>query len=603
MNKPISDEGSRFRRILVIDDNEAIHGDFDKILRSDARNESLDELDAELFGRKGNVQKLFDFDLVHATQGQEGLQLLETALKDEEPFSVAFVDMRMPPGWDGVETIQRLWQADEKLQVVICTAYSDHSWQRIVERLGHNDRLLVLKKPFDEIEVVQLATSLCEKRRLLEISLTRMENLEKAFTAQAAELQEAQENAETLIQSITSILISLDSTGLVSRWNPIAEHVFKIREAQALGKFFSELPIRWVDPLSTAHLILERSSHGPCRSELHFIDNENNRKTLETSVFPVIDAANSHSRLILANDVTLQKKLQSQLDQAQRLESVGQLAAGVAHEINTPMQYIGDNIRYVEKTLSRFNSLLECLPDLIDESISDDEIIARRKTLAKDITAKKLGYWLTQLPEALSDSIQGVDAVAKIVSAMKELSHPGTAEKSYIDLNHILQSTITVARNEWKHIADVQTNFSTDMPDLLAFPSELNQAFLNIIVNAIHAIQDRIACTGIERGKIEISTSHDANNAVVVIADNGGGIPSEIRDRVFEPFFTTKDVGKGTGQGLALARAVVVNKHAGELTFDVREGEGTTFYIRLPFIADDEANELDVVVAANGGAL
>ncbi|MCC9601699.1 PAS domain-containing protein [Stieleria sp. JC731] len=595
----IDSASNRFLRILVIDDNQAIHGDFDKILLRNNQSSPLDDLDAELFGRKDKPQPSVAFDLAHATQGKDGLEILERSMQEGKPFGVAFVDMRMPPGWDGVETIQRLWAADPNLQVVICTAYSDHSWQRIVEKLGYNDRLLVLKKPFDEIEVVQLATSLCEKRRLLEVSRSKMNSLEQEVSSQAIELQEAHENAETLIQSITSVLICIDEHGKVSRWNPIAEQLFSINKSQAIGHPYIDLPIDWHDKQLAANLTNERSSDGPCRSELMFTDRQGTTTTLEVNVFPIVGAPQSQTRLIIANDITLQKKLQSQLEQAQKLESVGQLAAGVAHEINTPMQYIGDNIRYVSRTIDRFDSLLKYLPDLLDETISDEEIVLRRKTLSCDIPADKMGSWLSQLSEALSDSIQGVDTVAKIVSAMKELSHPGTQEKSRIDLNRILHSAITVAKSEWKHIADVRIDACSDMPPLMGFPSELNQAILNIIVNAVHAIRDRIATQGIERGQIYIKTSFNEDFAIISIADNGGGVPVEIRDKVFEPFFTTKEIGKGTGQGLAIAHSAVVSKHGGTLSLEVREGQGSKFTLQIPF-EKEKATELNTATAQTG---
>ncbi|MCD0459683.1 hybrid sensor histidine kinase/response regulator [Roseiconus lacunae] len=582
-----------YRHILIIDDNESIHADFDKILRHTSNHSELDQLDLELFGPGDEQVEQVDFKLEHAFQGRDGLEILKKSLSEGETFGAAFVDMRMPPGWDGVETIKHLWDVDPCLQVVICTAYSDHEWSKIVENLGQTDRLLILKKPFDEIEVVQLATSLCEKRRLLDLSRQKMESLEHTVDEQSLELQDALENAETLIQSISSILVSLDSNGLVSRWNPIAEQVFGIREPDAIGKAWNELSINWLVPENVQRLVSAGSAKGPVRESIQFLDSAGSTLTLEFHVFPIVDEASSAARLILANDITLQIMLKSQLDQAQRLESVGQLAAGVAHEINTPMQYISDNIRYVSKTYQRLKALLDCLPSLIDDSISDEEFLTLRGQVIGSTTKRKLNDWITQIPEALSDSIVGVDAVAKIVSAMKEFCHPGRDEKSLLSLNHILNSTITVARNEWKHTAELEADFSDDLPDLLGFPSELNQAFLNIIVNAVHAIRDQIEGERIGRGVIRISTRAEQSSVIVEISDNGGGIPSSVRDRVFEPFFTTKDIGKGTGQGLAIARSVIVDKHGGTLSFDVEEGEGTKFIIELPLTVDDAIEETD----------
>ena len=590
---------SATRRLLVVDDNEAIHADFDKILSRPAHgNDELDALDAELFGAgfSSTSDLSVDFELCHALQGQDALEVLKKDVAAGGVFGAAFVDMRMPPGWDGVETIEHLWKVDPHLQVVICTAYSDHSWEDITDRLGSTDRLLILKKPFDEIEVVQLATSLCEKRRLLEESVRKMESLEHVVDEQAAELQAAHENAETLIQSISSVLISLDGMGQVSRWNAVAAEVFGLRKQDVVGRSFMHLPIQWTEPDSVMNLLLELE-----RGEVQFETSCNQVVTLDMHVCRILGEPAETGKLIVANDVTRQKSLQSQLDQAQRLESVGQLAAGVAHEINTPMQYIGDNVRYVAKTLQRMNTVLDCLPALVDESISDDDLIELRNSVANTVVPRKVKSALRQIPEALADSIEGVEAVSRIVAAMKEFSHPGSDNRAEVAINHILESTITVARNEWKYVAEVETDFEDNLPGIPAFSSELNQAFLNIIVNAAHAIGDRVERGDFDKGRIRIATRHNEEFVVVTIQDNGGGIPEHVRNRVFEPFFTTKDVGKGTGQGLAIAHSVVTSKHGGGLSFDVEEGIGTTFIIQLPLHPEEE--QAEEVVAVAGGVV
>jgi signal transduction histidine kinase len=171
------------------------------------------------------------------------------------------------------------------------------------------------------------------------------------------------------------------------------------------------------------------------------------------------------------------------------------------------------------------------------------------------------------------------------VRAMKEFSHPGGGEKTLVDLNHAIESTLTVSRNEWKYIADLKTDFDPDLPQISCYPSELNQAFLNIIVNASHAIIHANAGKN-EKGLITIATQKDGDNIVIRIEDTGGGIPESIQNKIFDPFFTTKDVGKGTGQGLAIARSVIVDKHGGTIEFKSEIGVGTTFNIKLPISTD-----------------
>ncbi|MFT5304120.1 MAG: two-component system NtrC family sensor kinase, partial [Mariniblastus sp.] len=196
----------------------------------------------------------------------------------------------------------------------------------------------------------------------------------------------------------------------------------------------------------------------------------------------------------------------------------------------------------------------------------------------------KFKTWLEQIPEALGDSIEGVEAVSKIVAAMKEFSHPGSDQKCHVSMNQVLDSTITVAKNEWKYVADIETDYEEDLNLIDGLRAELNQAFLNIVMNAAHAIGDRVEAGDYSKGKIKLTTRSAEDGIEVSIQDNGGGIPESARDRVFDPFFTTKAVGKGTGQGLSIAYSVIAKQHGGQLRFEVEEGVGTTFLIKIPTI-------------------
>jgi two-component system NtrC family sensor kinase len=586
---------SPYRRLLIIDDNEAIHGDFKKTFALGDLGNDLSDLDAEIFGEASKVDSgLSEFLLEFASQGKEGLELLKSSQQRGLCYGAAFVDMRMPPGWDGVETIENLWKIDPDLQVVICTAYSDRSWAEVFDRLGRTDKILVLKKPFDEIEVIQFANSLSEKRRLLEQSKLLISELRNVVQARETELVDAHKDSDVLIDSLSNVLVNVDEQWIVSRWNHVAAGLFGIQPLDAIGKKLQELPIAWTD-WSIIETALSNSFVKQTKPfEVKFVDSSGAAKTLETTACPILHEATPNARLILGTDVTLQKSMQSQLDQALRMESVGQLAAGVAHEINTPMQYIGDNVRFVSKSLEKLAPILECLHLLVDPEVSDEQLIELRKTIPETIKPSKVKSSLKEIPEALSDSIEGVVAVSKIVAAMKEFSHPGTDEKSQVCVNHILASTITVAKNEWKYVADVETDFEADLIKIDGLPSELNQAFLNIIVNAAHAIGDRITSKEMLKGLIRISTRSAGNRVLATIQDNGGGIPGHARGKVFEPFFTTKGVGKGTGQGLAIAYRVLVQKHGGKISFNVEEGVGTTFNIELPKDAVEVIAERDL---------
>ena len=567
--------------LLVIDDNEAIHADFRKLFAPPQRDRELHELTAELFGDEPARTAEPEYCLHCASQGEAGFALLRERLAEGIRFSAAFVDMRMPPGWDGVTTIEHLWQADPDLPVVICTAYSDHTWQEIARRLGTSDQLFILKKPFDEIEVRQLAASLRENRHNRELKSQQVQQLSSAVLHQTERLQEVERDADHLIAVLPSLLIALDEFGCVTRINGVAEQILSVSAAESMGRPFLKLPIPWVDVQPLREALAEDAGGVSRLLECRIQHPREGLRMIEFSLQPLHPGRSSQARLITGNDVTVQRLAQSQLEQSRKMESIGQLAAGVAHEINTPMQYISDNVRYVASAFDHFQPLLDSLLRAWDEGSGD----ASRPGLPDPSLAappKKLRGLLKQIPGALADCIEGVENVSRIIAAMKEFSHPGSDEASAVDLHHALNSTITVARNEWKYVADVTTDFAPGELHVIGLAAELNQAFLNIIVNAAHAIGGRIARGEMERGAIHIATRRDGDSIEVHIADNGGGIPAAIQHRVFEPFFTTKPVGKGTGQGLAIAFDVIQRKHGGRVSFEVVEGEGTTFILSIP---------------------
>jgi signal transduction histidine kinase len=279
------------------------------------------------------------------------------------------------------------------------------------------------------------------------------------------------------------------------------------------------------------------------------------------------------------------RSIEVQLRHAQKLESIGQLAAGIAHEINTPTQYIGDNTKFVRDSFIQLLPALraprELLAALRENRMTPELLLSTEAALE----AADLDYLSEELPKAMDESLQGVDRVAKIVRAMKEFSHPGSSEKTQVNLNHAIESTLTVARNEWKYVAEMVTDFDPQLPPVTCLPGEFNQVILNLVVNAAHAINDTLKDRNGKKGTITVSTKRDGEWVEVRVRDTGTGIPESARGKMFEPFFTTKAVGKGTGQGLAIARSVVVDKHGGTISFETETGKGTVFIIRLPVAA------------------
>jgi len=284
--------------------------------------------------------------------------------------------------------------------------------------------------------------------------------------------------------------------------------------------------------------------------------------------------------ICVALDMREQKQLEVELHQAQKLESVGRLAAGIAHEINTPIQFVGDSVHFAKDAMTDLARLIEAYQAALRAITEGAPAAEAGAQLARIEDEIDLPYLQENVPKSLDRVLDGVGRVATIVHAMKDFAHPDQKEMVPVDLNQAILNTLTIARNEYKYVAEVVTEL-TDLPQVTCHPGEVNQVILNVVVNAAHAIGEIVKDSD-RRGLIRVSTRSEGDDVLVTISDTGGGIPEAIRDRVFDPFFTTKDVGRGTGQGLAIARSVVRDKHGGELTFDSEPGKGTTFLIRLP---------------------
>jgi len=284
----------------------------------------------------------------------------------------------------------------------------------------------------------------------------------------------------------------------------------------------------------------------------------------------------------IARDISERKIVEAQKRHAQKLESIGQLAAGIAHEINTPIQYTADNTRFLMDSFAGIQELLGAYYRLFESAKAGNEtgdIIREIETTMAEID---LDYLKEEIPKAIGQSLEGLDNVARIVSAMKEFSHPGAEEKILTDINKAIRNTIMISRNEWKYVADMITDFDSSMPMIPCLPGEFNQVILNIIINAAHAVSDSIDRASGSKGAIRVTTHRDDPWAEIRISDTGPGIPKDVRDRIFDPFFTTKEVGKGSGQGLAISHSVIVNKHGGDIGFETEINKGTTMIIRLP---------------------
>ncbi|HKQ70620.1 MAG TPA: ATP-binding protein [Polyangiaceae bacterium] len=404
-----------------------------------------------------------------------------------------------------------------------------------------------------------------------------LENAELFERMQAAEQEARSSEARirAVVDACPDAVFTIDRRGVIRDWNPAAETMYRYPAARAVGSDYRELIVPeahrsgMADDVDrdgpSAQIAVLAAKNALC------LRGSGEEFPAAVSVTPILSHGEPLS-CIFVRDLTAQTRLEVELRHAQKLESVGRLAAGVAHEINTPIQFIGDSTEFAR-------SAFEALRKLVDvyrqhaKSESHDALMAAEEEA--DLT-----YLLEQLPVAIGRTLDGVSRVARIVRAMKYFAHPGQGEKSPADLNRAVEETLIVASNEVKYVAAVELELG-DIPQVTCHLEDVNQVLLNLVVNAAHAIESANRHTG-GRGVIRIRTRHEAPSVVVEISDTGCGIPESIKRKVFDAFFTTKEPGRGTGQGLALARAVIVDKHGGTLTFESVEGAGTTFFIRLP---------------------
>ncbi len=300
-------------------------------------------------------------------------------------------------------------------------------------------------------------------------------------------------------------------------------------------------------------------------------------------------------------DITHRKRLEEQLVQAQKLESVGQLAAGVAHEINTPMQCVFGNVEFLQTSFEKLMALSDHVVTLLDKSELD---WSEEKQVIAELREKyHYDFLRQQTPIAIQEAADASIKVISIIRAMKIMSHPGSTEKSSTDIHDMIRYAATITRGRWKYVAETEFDFDPNLHAIDVLPAELSQVFINMLVNAADAICDKLGEEPSELGKIKISTRIDNDWVRITFRDSGAGIPESVRKRIFDPFFTTKDVGKGTGQGLSISHNVIVNHHSGTIEVDSTEGVGTTFVIRIPrFAAFDHDVKKNVPIPANAFA-
>jgi len=398
-----------------------------------------------------------------------------------------------------------------------------------------------------------------------------------------AKLSQERDKFTSVLQATPVGLAIADWEGRFLEINRALEDVIGFSPQETLAKCLWEfMPSEEVAAAQKAYKELISGRLSANREQRRLIAKDGHVVLADVGLTAVRDDEGRAAFLIVSFvDITAQNQLEIELRHSQKLESIGQLAAGIAHEINTPIQFIGDNVNFLSGAFEQLIALCDSYRTACAKaagaplSAEDIEGLKREEELAD------LEYIRTNVVTSIASTLDGVGRVARIVQSMKAFSHPDRGERATADLNTALRDTLTVATNELKYVATVDTDFGK-IPALPCFVNDLNQVFLNLLVNAAHAIGDVVGQTG-QRGVIRVRTYLEGSVVVIAISDTGTGIPEAVRGRIFDPFFTTKEVGRGTGQGLALARSVVVDQHGGSLTFETEMGKGTTFFVRIPF--------------------
>ena len=401
-----------------------------------------------------------------------------------------------------------------------------------------------------------------------------IEERSRALYAAREKLEDTMRFLERVLTTMPSALLVVQPDGFIRSVNVATETLTGYERAELEGRMISD--IVELPPHETRDVLEALLSHG----------GETVLKRKSGTPVPVLfsstvwhdEQGERSGAVCLAHDLREKRQLELELRHAQKLESVGQLAAGVAHEINTPIQFSGDSLYFLQEAFDDLGTLLQ-RQEVLQGAASEHEELQGLCASVKDAAAEiDLEFLREEIPSALERARSGIDRVSKIVRAMKAFSHPASCEKRASDINKAIETTLEICRHEWKYVAELSLDLG-DVPEVECNIGDLNQVFLNLVVNAAHAIAER-GTDGL--GKITIRTRRCDDRVEVEIADTGLGIPTEIQERVFDPFFTTKEVGKGSGQGLAISRRIIVDGHGGSLRFDTQPGVGTSFVISLP---------------------
>lgn len=389
--------------------------------------------------------------------------------------------------------------------------------------------------------------------------------------------------AETMHQG----LVQIDATGRATYCNDHFCDLVRHEREEILGE---EL-VRFVHPDDRVGYwgFVGKTDRdvSPVQPDVRWLTADAHVFSIVTPVSLEYDEAGSGGFWLLVMDVTERKLIESQILHNQKLEAIGLLAAGIAHEINTPTQYVLNYTSFIKEAIENLGAAFASHWDFFERCSALEVVSADIAEVRARDAELQIGFYFEELPAAITETLDGLDKISAIVGSVKQFVHPGHAHQVDVDLNRLVADTVNLCRNEWKYVSELVTDLDPGLPLVPCLSQEIGQVLLNLVVNAAHAISEVHEKDAAREGRIRISTRKRGDWAEIRVADNGSGIPPHVQDHIFEPFFTTKPVGTGTGQGLFIVHSIVVKNHGGSIRFETQPGQGTVFVFSLPLVGKD----------------
>ena len=533
----------------------------------------------------GKILKINGYEYEKASNVSEAISVI-----DKDRFDIVLCDINLDSNETGLDFLSYCVENHKDAGFIMVSGVSDQETIKKAIELGIYGYLV---KPFDNNQLlitIDNSIKRLELEIISKIHLEALDGLVKDRTVKLSknirelqdtkkQLQESEETFRSIFENMQEGFYRTDMEGRIVMSNPAANKITGYKNDELIGIKITDL---YNNPEHREIILEELLKKGHLSNIETVVKRKDGTLINILAASHVIYDINRNPMGIegIFHDISKKVALEAQISESRRLRAIGKLASGIAHEINTPTQYVGDNTLFLQDSFNDIIDLLKEFKEFLNRSESIDKLQPSVLQARKSFEEKDLEYLIEEIPKAIKQSLSGIERVAEIVKSMKKFAHP-SKEKVTVDINTSIKDTLTVSKSEWKYVSDIELDFDENLPEILCFPGELNQVFLNIIVNASHSIADVVGETG-TKGLIKIHTRKMGKDIEIRISDSGKGIPEENKMNIFEPFYTTKGIGKGTGQGLAIARSVIVEKHSGKLWFESEMGNGTTFFIVLP---------------------